>query len=212
MDVIKIEGLERSYGEFRLGPFDLRVEPGAILTVTGHPRGGKTTLLRLLWGFERPTKGRVEVFGMQPHLEQIRVRSRAGYAGDHTWYYPELTTEAFLEFIGAFHENWDQGYALELLKDFHISNWHQISEISHQDRRRLGVIAALGHRPSLVILDQPAAGLDDKMRKHLIRVLKKLAREDKVTFVVSTHISDDLDQIGDGTLVLNHGHVMESTY
>jgi ABC-2 type transport system ATP-binding protein len=74
------------------------------------------------------------------------------------------------------------------------------------------VVAALGHHPSLVILDQPAAGLDDKMRKHMIRLLKKLAQEEKVTVVVSTNIADDLDQIGDGTLVLNHGNVMESTY
>jgi ABC-2 type transport system ATP-binding protein len=212
MDVIKIEGLGKSHGEFHLEPFDLRVEPGAILTVLGHPNSGKTTLLRLLWGFERPDKGRVEVFGMQPHLEQVRVRARAGYAGQDIWYYPELTAGAVLEFIGAFYPNWNQSYALDLLKQFNVTDWHLVGELSKSSWRQLNLVAALGHRPSLLILDEPMAWLDDKMRGQVVRFLKKLARENKVTIVVSSPISDDLDQIGDGTLVLSHGHVMESAY
>ena len=212
MDIIKIEGLEKSYGEFHLGPFDLRVEPGAILGVLGHPGAGKTSLLRLLWGFERPDRGRVEIFGMQPHLEQLQVRLRAGYAAEFTWYYPELTIEQFLSFIGSFYETWDTDYAQTLLKQFRLTWWYKISELSLPERRQLALVAAMGHRPSLLILDQPTAGLDEETRSKVLNFLRKLAREDKATLVISSHISDDLDQITDGALILNHGHVMESTY
>jgi len=212
MDIVKIEGLEKSHGEFRLGPFDLRVEPGAILGILGHPGAGKTTLLRLLWGFQRPDRGRVEIFGLQPHLEQLKVRVRAGYAAEFTWYYPELTIEQFLNFIGSFYDTWDNTYVQTLLKQFRLTWWYKVNELSLQERRKLALIAAMGHRPSLLILDQPTAGLDEETRTQVLKFLRKLAREDKATLVISSHITDDLDQITDGVLTLSHGHVLESTF
>jgi ABC-2 type transport system ATP-binding protein len=211
MDIVKIEGLEKSYGDFRLGPFDLRVEAGAILGILGHPGAGKTTLLRMLWGFDRPDKGRVEIFGVQPHLNQLHVRTKAGYAAEFTWYYPELTVEHFLNFIATFYDNWDEAYIRALLKQFGIQYWHQIKELSLPGRRKLAMIAAMGHHPPLLMLDQPTAGLDEGSRTSVLKFLRKLSREEKVTLVVSSHISDDLDRITDGVLVINHGHVLEST-
>src|SRR5436190_3024331 len=120
MDVIKIEGLQKSLDSFHLGPFDLRVEPGAIVGVIGNKDAGKTTLLRLLWGFARPDRGLVEVFGMKPHLEQMEIRIRAGYVAEHTWYYPELSAAHFLQFIGNFYPKWDETWTDFLLKSFDL--------------------------------------------------------------------------------------------
>lgn len=209
--MIKIEGLEKSYDSFHLGPFDLQVEQGAILGVFGHENSGKTTLLRLLWGYEQPDKGSVEIYGLTPHLEQIKLRRLVGFMSELIWWYPELTCGALLEFIGAFYKNWDQRYALDLMREFHLSEWHTIQELSHQQRVQLTLISALGHHPRMLILDHPTHTLKDKQRKQLIRFLRRLAQENKVTIVVSSDMSDDLDGIPDGSLVLNHGNVVEST-
>jgi len=209
MDVIKIEGLQKSLGPFRLGPFDLRVEPGAIVGVIGHKDAGKTTLLRLLWGFIRPDRGIVEIFGMKPHLSQMQIRLRAGYVAQHTWYYPELSVAQFLRFIGNFYPQWDWERTDSLLHPFDLEPEMRIGALSLAGRRKLGLIAALGHRPSLLILDEPTAGLTDGMRDDILKFLRRLAREDKVTIVVSSHISDEFDQFADGVLTLTHGQVAE---
>ena len=209
MDVIKIEGLEKSLGPFHLGPFDLRIEPGAIVGVIGHKDAGKTTLLRLLWGFTRPDRGFVEVFGMKPHLAQMQIRLRAGYVAEHTWYYPELSIGQFLRFIGNFYPQWDEERTNALLKPFELEPYIKVGALSLAGRRKLGLVAALGHRPSLLILDQPTAGLDEYMRDHMLSFLRRLSREDKVTIVVSSNISDEFDKFADGVLTLTHGQVAE---
>jgi ABC-2 type transport system ATP-binding protein len=211
MDVIKIEGLQKSRREFQLGPFDLRVEPGAILGVLGRDKSGRTTLLRLLWGFERPDRGTVEVFGMKPHLEPIPVRRRAGYAAEDVWWYPLLTTMQFIEFIGGFYPNWDMDYARTLMREFAVSEWYLLRELPMAELRKLNMIAALGHHPSLVILDEPTSDLDDKTAVKVLDFLRKLSREKRVTIVMSGPHNLDLDDFADGLLMVNNGEVVEQT-
>jgi len=209
MDVIKIEALQKSQGEFLLGPLDLLVEPGAILGVLGREHSGRTTLLRLLWGLERPDTGTVEVFGMKPHLDPIPVRQRAGYAAEYVWWYPLLTTMQFIEFIGGFYPNWDMDYTRNLMREFKVSEWYLLRELSMAELRKLNMIAALGHHPSLVILDEPTSDLDDKTTAKVLDFLRKLSREKKATVVISGPRNLDLVDFADGLLMLNNGEVVE---
>lgn len=211
MYIIEIKDLERYHTHFHLGPFDLKVETGAVLSVLGHEGAGKTSLLRLLWGLDLPDKGWVRIFNTKPTDEPELVRGSAGYASEFVWYYPEITAEDLLLFVGGFYENWDQRYALGVLKELGVSNWHEIGELSDSGQRMLGVAAALGHKPAVLILDEPARGLEEKARKNFIAFLRRLAREQMITIVISSDISDDLDGIGDGTLMLRHGLVEEAS-
>jgi len=209
MDVIKIEGVQKFLGSFHLGPIDLRVEPGAIVGVIGDKEAGKTTLLRLLWGFSRPDKGLVEVFGMKPHLAQMDIRLRAGYMAQHTWYYPELSIGYFLQFIGNFYPKWDQTRVDSLLKQFDLEPHMRIGFLPLSGRRKVWLIAALGHWPSMLILDEPTADLDDHMRDSMLTFLRRLSRDDKVTIVISSNTRDEFDNIADGVLTLTRGKVAE---
>jgi len=209
MDVIKIEGLQKSRGAFQLGPFDLRVEPGAFLGVLGREKSGRTTLLRLLWGLEKPGKGTVEVFGMKPHLKPIPVRQRAGYAAANVWWYPLLTAIQLIEFIGGFYPNWDMDYARNLMREFKVNEWYLLSALPMAELRKLNMIAALGHHPSLVVLDEPMSGLNDKTAAKVLDFLRNLCREQKVTVVMSGPQNLDLDDFADGVLMLNDGSVVE---
>src|SRR5215468_5678429 len=209
MDVIKIEGLQKSRGAFQLGPFDLRVEPGAFLGVLGREKSGRTTLLRLLWGLEKPGKGTVEVFGMKPHLKPIPVRQRAGYAAANVWWYPLLTAIQLIEFIGGFYPNWDMDYARNLMREFKVNEWYLLSALPMAELRKLNMIAALGHHPSLVVLDEPMSGLNDKTAATVLDFLLKLCRGQKVTVVMSGPQNLDLDYFADGVLTLNNGEVVE---
>jgi len=174
------------------------------------PNGaGKTTLLRLLWGFIRPDQGHISVFGMQPHLEQVKVRLRAGYLSESPPFYSTFTAKQFLRFVGHFYEGYDAPWADWLLNEFGVQADVKIERLSKGNRIKLGLISAVAHRPSLLILDEPTSGLDPLIRREILRFLKNLAGQDGVSIVLSSHISDDLDQIADSVLMLNHGHVVE---
>ncbi len=210
METIRTEQLIKSFkNTFRLGPLDLHVSPGEILGVMGPNGAGKTTLLRLLWGFLRPDAGAISVFGMRPHLEQVKVRLRAGYLAENPQFYYALTATQFLRFIGNFYDRWDEVRAGRLLDQFGVHPDLKIEQLSKGARVKLGLISAVVHRPELLILDEPTSGLDPLVRLDILRFLKRLAAEENVSVLLASHISDDLDQIADSVLMLNKGSVIE---
>jgi ABC-2 type transport system ATP-binding protein len=210
MDIIIAEQLLKSFkGTFQLGPFDLRVSPGEILGIMGPHGAGKTTLLRLIWGFIRPDGGRLSVFGLQPHIEQVKVRLRAGFVGENPPAYETLTARRFLQFIGNFYERWDRSRTDELLERFGLNPDIKVGQLSKGNRIKLSLISALGHSPSLLVLDEPISDLDPQVRTDILLLLKSLSREEDVSIMVSSHISDDLDLIADSVLMLHNGQIVE---
>lgn len=210
MKIIHLERLEKSFDStFRLGPLDLEVQAGEILGIMGPNGAGKTTLLRMVWGFLRPDKGSISVFGMKPHIEQIKVRLRAGYLSESPAFYDGLNARQFLAFIANFYEGWDWARADSLLTQLQINPEIRIDKLSKGSRIKLGLISTIGHRPSLLILDEPTSGLDPLMRIDILTLIRRLAREEGVCVVMSSHISDDLDRIADSILMLNDGKVVE---
>lgn len=210
MDIFQLEQAVKKRGDdFVLGPLDVHLEPGEILGVMGPNGAGKTTLLRLLWGFLRPDAGRVSVFGRTPHIEQVWIRLRAGYLPESLRFYDWMTAEQFLSFIAGFYPSWDWGHAFELLEQFGITTHQILRTLSKGNRVKLGIVAAVSHRPRLLILDEPTAGLDPLVRIDILRFLRTSAEEGGTGVVLSSHVSDDLDRIADSVLMLDKGTVLE---
>ena len=210
MDVFQLEGVTKDRGgNFTLGPMSLHLSPGEILGVMGPNGAGKTTLLRMLWGFLRPDGGRVSVFGRSPHLEQVWVRLRAGYLSEAPEFYRWMTARRFLSFIAGFYPSWEWSRADRLLEDFELDGGKKVGELSKGNRIKLGLIAAIAHRPQLLILDEPTSGLDPVIRIDILEFLRTLSRDDGAGVVMSSHVSDDLDRIADSVLMLNEGRVVE---
>ena len=210
MDIFQLEQVVKRRGDdFALGPLDLHLSPGEILGVMGPNGAGKTTLLRLVWGFLRPDAGRISVFGRTPHIEQVWIRLRAGYLPESVRFYDWMTVERFLAFMAGFYPSWDWGRAFELLEHFGLGADRKIGVLSKGNRVRLGIVAALAHRPQLLILDEPTSGLDPAMRIDILDFLKSMAVENATGIVLSSHVSDDLDRIADSVLMLNEGKALE---
>ncbi len=210
MEVFELEDVVKFRGPgFTLGPLSLRLGAGEILGIMGPNGAGKTTLLKLLWGFLRPDGGEIKVFGYVPHLEQVAVRIRAGYLAESPHFYEWMTAERFLLFIAGFYPSWDWSRAYELLEEFGLEASKQIDRLSKGNRIKLALIAAVSHRPQLLILDEPTSGLDPVVRVDILETLRRMAREANVGIVLSSHVSDDLDRIADTILMLDAGSVLE---
>jgi ABC-2 type transport system ATP-binding protein len=161
MDLIRTDGLVKTYPGFSLGPVDLRIAAGEILGIVGPNGAGKTTLLKLIWGFLRPDRGSISVFRQQPHLNQLSVRLRAGYLSETPTFYDWMTARRHLTFVSEFYECWDAAYADTLLDRFGIHPDSVVGALSPNSRIKLALIAAVGHHPSLLLLDHPIAECGD---------------------------------------------------
>jgi ABC-2 type transport system ATP-binding protein len=210
MEPLRTEQVCKSFkGGFRLGPLDLRVSSAEVLGIMGPSGAGKTTLMRLLRGFLRPDAGIVSIFGVHPHVNQVKIRRRTGFLSENSQLYSVFTPRQFLMFVGHFYEKWDDNRTNQLLDRFGICPDLKIERLSQAERAKLGLISALGHWPSLVILDEPTTGLELSVRREILQFLRHIATEDGVSVVLSSDITDDLDHIADTVLMLHEGHVVE---
>jgi ABC-2 type transport system ATP-binding protein len=209
MQLIEVDRVLKQRGDtFTLGPLSLQLAPGEVLGIMGPNGAGKTTLLRLLWGFLRPDRGAVSVLGMTPHLQQIRMRRRAGFVGDSTRFYEWMTASPYLAFVSGFYPGFDSQHAAGLLDGLGVAGKTGIRQMSRGNRVKLALVAALAHRPDLLILDEPTSGLDPVVRAQFLRLLGELSGKG-VGIVLSSHLSGDLDRLADTILMLDRGQPIE---
>ena len=209
-ETLKTEQVSKTLeGTLRLGPLNLGLDPGEILYVIGPFGSGKTTLLRLLWGFLRPDTGRISVFGMQPHLNQVRVRLKTGYVSANPNFWPSLTVKQHLRITGNFYEGWEESRTDQFLNEFGLDPNAVPNTVAPGERVKIALTSALGHDPALLIIDEPTSGLDAGSRTQILHFLKRLATNAGTSIVLSAELGDDLDHVGDSILLLNEGRVVK---
>jgi ABC-2 type transport system ATP-binding protein len=208
--LFEIEQVVKRRGyDYSLGPLDASLDPGQILGIMGPNGAGKTTLLRLLWGFLRPDSGSVTVFGRTAHMEQVWVRRHAGYLAESPHFYEWMSAHRFLSFVAGFYPTWNWDYAREMMRQLDLDMDTLVGNLSKGSRAKLGLAAAVAHRPRLLILDEPTAGLDPLVRREVLGTLHRLAQEEGTGIVLSSHVSDDLDRIAGSVLMLSDGKPIE---
>ncbi len=186
------------------------VAPGNEVTALVGPNGaGKTTLLLVLATLLTPDRGEVKVMGHDPVKETDAVRARMGWAPDVFGLYDNLTVVEYLTYAAA-------SYRLprkqiparvdELLALAHLGEHgpRPVHELSRGQKQRLGLIRALVHRPQVLLLDEPASGLDPRGRAELRQLLRSLAAGGTAV-VISSHLLEDLEEMADSVVFINRG-------
>ena len=203
--IVKAEGTVKRRPGSTLGPLDLAVRPGEVLAVVGPAGSGKTILLRMLWGFVRPDEGKISVLGRTPHLEQIDLRRRAGYVPTSPRFDRNLTAGGFFEFASNFYPTWNWEHARVLLESLGVDTSNRLEDLTTECRRKLAIASALTHRPELLILDEPTAGLGTSRGKDVLDGVRRFARERPAGVILSSSCFDNVAGMADSTVVLNSG-------
>jgi ABC-2 type transport system ATP-binding protein len=209
---IAVRGVVRRYGEFQaLAGIDLDIPRGALCGLIGPNGAGKTTLLSILATLDEEFDGDVFIDGVDVKRDPAGARRRIGFVPDHTAIYDALTVQEYLAFFAA---------AAGLPRDRRGPAVDEVIGICALDglrdrpagglskglTQRLCVARALLHRPRILLLDEPASGLDPRARIELKELLKRLAR-DGVTVLISSHILTELGDFCDHVVVLESGRV-----
>jgi len=206
--LLEARDLEKSYPEFRLGGISLEVLPGSILGVFGPNGAGKTTLVKLLAGQIPADSGTVRVFGDSYPERDKEIKDRVGYAPQEPPYFPDRSVGYLGRFAGRIFSRWDGGIFSRSLDRFHIPAEKKFRHLSGGQKTLFSLAMALSPQPDLLLLDEPAAGLDDAHRRWLFDILRDFAADGKKAVVVCSHVSEGLDDVCERVLIIHHGRLI----
>lgn len=216
-DGIVVQGLRRAFGTVQaLDGVDLRARAGAVTALVGPNGSGKTTLLLVLAGLLVPDEGRVLVAGHDPVVDSPGARARTGWMPDAFGTWDSLTAREVLgTFAAAYRLPRAQVDArvTELLATVHLSEFadRPASVLSRGQKQRLGLARALVHDPQVLLLDEPASGLDPRSRVDLRLLLRRLADEGR-TVLVSSHVLSELEEMADDAVFLSKGRTVVDSW
>jgi ABC-2 type transport system ATP-binding protein len=204
--------LQAVYKSFRttdvLRGVTLSVARGKTFAFLGRNASGKTTTIRMLLGLLKRDDGAIRVLGLDPQREPIELRRRVGYLAEDQTMYGWMRVEEIVRFVAPFYPTWDHALAAKYLNDFELPLRTLIKHLSKGQNVRLGLVLALAHRPELVILDDPALGLDPIMRKQFNRDLITHLQGEGRTVFYSSHLLYEVEPIADEVAILDQGRIV----
>ena len=206
-----IQGLKKGYPGFSLGPLDLNLQPGVVLGLIGPNGAGKTTKLHCLIGLLVPEAGAITIFGRPNHPDDPRWRQDIGVVGEESGFFLRWTVDENLRLVGRFQPNWSDRRARGMAERFNLPMNKRVNELSKGNKAKLAIVAALGHAPHLLILDEPTAGLDPIVRAELLDMLWELQEDGEHAIFYSTHVLSDIERLADELVFLCDGQVIQRT-
>jgi ABC-2 type transport system ATP-binding protein len=186
----------------------LQVARGRTFAFLGRNAAGKTTTIRLLLGLLKRDDGSIRVLGIDPQREPIELRRRIGYLAEDQTMYGWMRVEEIVRFVAPFYPTWDHELALKYIRDFELPPRTRIKHLSKGQNVRLGLVLALAHRPEVVILDDPALGLDPIMRKQFNRDLITHLQGEGRTVFYSSHLLYEVEPVADEVAILDQGRII----
>lgn len=210
--MIQIESLHKHYGAVHaLDGLNMTVEPGVVYGFLGPNGAGKTTTLRILTGLARPTSGRVVVAGVDLPSDGHTLSHRIGYLPEEPAFYPWLTPREYLDMLGRLHgldatERTTRGKELLALVNLVEAGKRRIGGFSHGMRQRLGLAAALVHKPEVLLLDEPVSALDPSGRKEVLELIEHLSGQ--CTILMSSHILADVERVCNVVGIIARGRMI----
>ena len=210
-NAIEIEGLKFAYGrEDVLKGVNLQVPEGSIFGFLGRNGAGKTTTIKLLLCLLKPTDGCCKIEGIDSQKDAISVRRIVGYMAEDQQMYGWMRIEQIVKWVASFYPGWDGKFTNKLLDMLELPQKSKVKTLSKGQNSRLALLLALGHRPKVVILDDPTIGLDPIARKEFLRYVIGLLQTNGVTVFFSSHLLYEIEPVADHVAILDNGVIIKA--
>jgi ABC-2 type transport system ATP-binding protein len=206
--VLALANVGKRYGKVTaLSGLNLNVHPGQVYGLLGRNGAGKSTSLRIVMGITRPDSGSVVLFGRPTKPGDVSPRRSVGYVAQEQHFYEWMTPDRLGRFVGAFYPTWDRARFNELLRRFDVPA-RKVRTFSGGTKVKLGLALALAHRPKLLVLDEPTAGLDAVARREFLEIVREQASIGEQTTLFSSHLIDDVEWVSSQVGVIDGGRML----
>jgi ABC-2 type transport system ATP-binding protein len=193
--VVRVERLTKDFGSNRgVDELTFTVEPGEVFGYLGPNGAGKTTTIRLLLDLIRPTAGFVELFGKDPRRDGARTRTRIGYLPGELRLYERLTARELLGYLAHMRRLAGLGDAESLSDRLELELDRPLRTLSKGNRQKVGLVQAFMHRPELLVLDEPTAGLDPLMQQVFYELVRETTADGRTVFL-SSHVLSEVQHV-----------------
>lgn len=205
--MIKVKNLKKYYGTSRgIENVSLEVKPAEIFGFIGPNGAGKTTLIRILVGLLEKDSGSALILNQEVHMNSYKINKAIGYLPSESNFFDDYKTPDMIKFFLDL-RGIDSTYAIELIKRLNLDTSKKVKALSFGNKKKLGIVLALMHKPSLLILDEPTTGLDPLAQKAFLDLMiehKKMGS----TIFLSSHVLSDVQKVCDKVSFIKDGSVI----
>jgi ABC-2 type transport system ATP-binding protein len=211
MTMVLAEGLAKNYGRVAaVDDLSLEVKKGSVMGLIGPNGAGKTTTIKMILGILKPDKGRVEVFGQDP-WDSPSIRSRIGVVYEKAFFPSHQRAIDYLERVcRVFGVPESRAREVMVMVGLEDARDRVIKGLSAGMLQKFAVAHALLHSPEFIVADEPTANLDPQARSDLLDLILKLHRDEKATFLISSHILPELSRVCESVAIVSRGKVWAS--
>jgi ABC-2 type transport system ATP-binding protein len=209
MSVIQVSNLTKYYGKAR-GIIDLsfHVDEGEIFGFIGPNGAGKSTTIRLLLSLIHPTSGSATLFGKDCIKYGPQLRRDIGYLPSEVFYYDRMKVIDLLKYSASFYPQDSTQRMHELAELMELEMNRRIEDLSYGNRKKVGIVQGLLHRPKLLFLDEPTAGLDPLMQRKTFQLIRE-ENQRGVTVFFSSHILGEVQRMCNRVAIIREGRIVE---
>lgn len=211
--MISVKNLKKFFGDVKaVNGISFNVNKGEIFGLLGPNGAGKTTTIKLLLGLLESDEGELEVLGMDPEKDELQIKRRIGYVSEEPLIFKSLTPKDLFNFVASIRGMTSEKTtekAQQYLESLGALEYYNqlIATLSHGNKQKIQIIAAILHEPDLLILDEPLSGLDAKSVKVMKEILDMhLEKGGSVLF--STHIMEIAEELCDRIAIINKGKIV----
>lgn len=207
MNAIEINNLRKDFDNFSLKIEDLKIPKGFVTGFIGPNGSGKTTTIKLILSLLKKDSGSVKLFNKEYEGDDLSLKENIGYVGEFNGYLQESKLSRIKKSLCLFYKNWDEKLYNRYINEFELDENKIYKELSKGQQKKFEIVMTLSHRPKIIIMDEPTANLDPLVRNEVLEMLQERIEEDNATVFFSTHITSDLDKIGDYLVFIYKGEI-----
>lgn len=206
---LTFQNLTKQYGRvWALRGLNLQVGQGEVYGFLGRNGAGKSTAIRIAMGITKATAGGVKVFGKHLTANAVKTRQRIGYVAQEQNFYGWMTAASIGQFVSGFYPRWRDDEYSRLLKQLELPVDRKIKTFSGGMKAKLALAVALAHKPELLVLDEPTAGLDAIARREFIEMVREQAEQTNRTTFFSSHWIDEVETAADRVGIIEEGRAI----
>lgn len=207
-NVIELRDVSKQFKGFSIEEVNLKIKQGYVTGLIGGNGAGKSTMIKLIMNLLKPSKGELNVFGLDYVNHAKEIKDRIGFVYDSNIFYESLNLKEICKIIAPAYRHWDHKQFKKYVDQFELPLNKPMKKFSKGMQMKASIAMSLSHGAELIIMDEPTTGLDPRSRRELLDIFQEVMIDGKRTILFSTHITSDLERFADYIVLVEKGNIL----